>query len=175
MAEIIKTYKQNIPAMRFIGKKYGNNDRVNGGFGEKWHEWFSNSWFDVIEKQTNKKIKDIYEDGDAYIGLMRWKDGEPFEYWIGIFMPENTPAPEGYSYIDFPESTIGVCWVLGKEPEIYGIEDKCAAKLKENGFKVIPDEKGAYWFFERYGCPRFTTPDEQGKVILDICHYIEKN
>ena len=28
MAEIIKTYQQNVGAMRFIGKKYGDNDRV---------------------------------------------------------------------------------------------------------------------------------------------------
>lgn len=35
MYEIVKTYKQAIPAMRFIGMKYGDADRVNGGFGAK--------------------------------------------------------------------------------------------------------------------------------------------
>lgn len=173
MAEIVNAYRQSMPAMRFIGKKYGDEDRIDGSFGAKWGEWFNNGWFDVIEKQVNVSIKEIYEDGDAYIGLMRWKDGEPFEYWIGIFTPEATQVPEGFRYVDFPKSELGVCWVYGKEGEVYGKEDKCAARLNEEGYKIVSDENGAWWFFERYGCPRFTTPDEKGNIILDICHYIE--
>ena len=38
---------------------------------------------------------------------------------------------------------------------------------------AIADEQGAWWFFERYACPRFTTPDENGAVILDIGHYVK--
>lgn len=48
--EIVKTYRQSIPATRFIGKKYGDEDRVNGGFGQQWGEWFQNGWFDVLEE-----------------------------------------------------------------------------------------------------------------------------
>lgn len=113
MAEIIKTYRQEVPALRFIGKKYGDGDRVDGGFGKCWGDWFANGWFTVIEKQSNQKMKDIYEDGDAYIGLMRCKDGEPFEYWIGIFMPENTPVPTGFESRDFAKSALGTCWLYG--------------------------------------------------------------
>ena len=40
MAEIIKVFKENIPTMRFIGKKYEN-------FGH-WDEWWQNGWFDVL-------------------------------------------------------------------------------------------------------------------------------
>ena len=172
MAEIIKVYKQRVPALRFIGKKYGDGDRVNGGFGVKWGEWFKNGWFDVIEKQSDKKITEGYEDGDAYIGLMRCKKGEPFEYWIGIYMPENTVVPDGFDSIDFLESELGVCWVYGKESEVYMQEEKCAIRLGNEGFSITSDKNGAYWFFERYGCPRFTTPDKDGKIILDICHYL---
>ena len=39
MAEIIKVYGQKVGAMRFIGKKYGDADRVNGSFSAKWGEW----------------------------------------------------------------------------------------------------------------------------------------
>ena len=39
MAEIIKVFKEEVPAMRFIGKKYQNYDG--------WGEWFANGWFDV--------------------------------------------------------------------------------------------------------------------------------
>ena len=41
MAEIIKTFKENVPAMRFIGKKYPD-------FGGWWGDWFANGWFDEI-------------------------------------------------------------------------------------------------------------------------------
>jgi hypothetical protein len=36
MAEVIRTYRQSVPAMRFIGKKYYDEDRVDGGFGKQW-------------------------------------------------------------------------------------------------------------------------------------------
>lgn len=172
MAEVIKAYRQSVPAMRFIGKKYGDADRVNGGFGKQWGDWFSGGLFAELERSID--IKSVYEDGDAYIGLMRWKEGEPFEYWIGIFCPENADVPEGYSFRDFGEADLGVAWLYGKDGEVYGQEGKCAASCQSAGMKIITDAQGAYWFFERYACPRFTTPDDKGNIILDICHYIEK-
>jgi hypothetical protein len=162
MAEIVKVYKQNVGNLKFIGKRYGDSDRVNGNFGAKWGEWFQNGWFDVVAKQIDGSLKDIYEDGEAQIGLMREKEGV-FEYWIGYFMPENTAVPEGFEYIDFPASNFGICWVYGKEEEIYFNEGKCGTRLGDDGFTVIND-----WCFERYACPRFTTPDEKGNIILDI-------
>ena len=170
MAEIIKTYRQNIGAMRFIGKKYVNGDRIDGHFGAKWDEWHENGWFGVIEKQTGGSFKDIYEDGDAYIGLMREKDGDfnTFEYWIGIFTPENTAVPEGFDFIDFKESALGVCWTYGPEHEVYMLEGACGERLAKEGFETVTD-----WCFERYACPRFTTPDEKGNIILDICFFIK--
>jgi predicted transcriptional regulator YdeE len=172
-AEITKVYKQDVPTLRFIGKKYGNKDRVDGMFGKYWGDWHQNGWFSLLEKQANNDLKTIYEDGDAYIGLMRWKEGEPFEYWIGIFMPENTSVPDGFECHDFPKATLGVCWVHGKESEVFMQEENCMKKLEGDGHELMKDKENAYWFFERYACPRFTTPDENGKIILDICHYLK--
>ena len=72
--EIVKTYRQSIPATRFIGKKYGDEDRVNGGFGQQWGEWFQNGWFDVLEEAAGgaEALRALYEDGGATVGLMRW-------------------------------------------------------------------------------------------------------
>ncbi|HOB09532.1 MAG: GyrI-like domain-containing protein [Limnochordia bacterium] len=171
MAEVVNVYKQNVPAMRFIGRKYGDEDRVEGTFGAKWGECFDSGMFETLEGLAGDGIPG-YEDSGAYVGLMRWKQGEPFEYWIGMFVPENTPVPEGLDSVDFPAGSLGVCWVYGFEHEVYGKEGKCARRLKEEGFEVKADEHGAYWFFERYACPRFTDPDEEGKIILDICHFV---
>jgi hypothetical protein len=171
--EIIKTYKQEIPALRFMGKKYSDTDRVNGTFGKHWTDWFQNGWFNPIEKQINGSTKTMYEDGGAYIGLEKYKEGEPFEYWIGMFMPKDTPVPEGYVFHDFPKGSLGVCWVYGREGEVFMQEENCMKKLEKEGCQFLPDENGFQWSFERYGCPRYTDPDEKGNIILDICFYVK--
>jgi predicted transcriptional regulator YdeE len=171
MAEIIKTYKQKVPAMRFIGIKYGDDDRVDGMFGACWNEWFREKRFEALYQA----IGDIpsYEDNGSYIGLMRWKEDEPFEYRIGMFAPEGADIPEGYEFCDFPKSALGVCWVKGKEPEVYMQEEYCMAEFMAEEYEPWRDDQGAMWFMERYGCPRFTEPDKDGNVILDICQFIK--
>ena len=170
MAEIIKTYQQNVGELRFIGKRYSDEDRENGGFGAKWDEFFASDC-KVIEKLVSNP-DETCEDGAAYIGLMRWKEGEPFQYWIGMFMPPNTDVPDGYVFAPFPASVWGVCWLRGTMDELFGAEEHCAKKLAEEGMQVIADEQGAYWFFERYVSPRFTDEDEQGNRILDVVHFV---
>ena len=171
MAEIIKTYSENLPALRFIGKKYSDDDRAYGTFGAKWGEWFEKGYFAQLEALFDGKPSEIYPDGDAYLGLMRCKDGEPFEYWIGMFLPENTPVPEDYGFVDFSESKIGVAWVYGEEWDVYCKEGDCMEALGKAGIELDLNKNGAQWCFERYGCPRFTTPDENGKIILDLCFF----
>lgn len=172
MYEIIKSYVQRVPAVRFIGIKYGDEDRVNGGFGSQWGEWFANDRFSKLEGLLTEEFKASYEDAEAYLGFMRWKDGEPFQYWIGMFLPVGTDVPEGFGYIDIPEAKLGVCWLQGPDEELYCKEDKCAERTVKDGYEIIQDKEGAWLFFERYACPRFTSKDEEGRIILDICHYI---
>ena len=179
MFEIIKVYKQDIEPLRFIGKKYDNADRTTGAFEvkPKWSKWFENGWFADIENQMSVSAGEIYEDGDAYIGLLRNKGGEPFQYWIGMFTPVNTKIPDGFDYIDFPKSELGVCWVYGKEKDVsmnkgLDIFNQCNEKLKNEGMSHIHDKDNTCWAFERYACPRYTTPDEKGNVIIDICFFM---
>ena len=144
------------------------SDRVNGTFGSKWGEWHQNGWFDIIAHQVDGNLNDVYEDGDSTIGLMRGGGNIPFEYWIGCFVPENTTVPDGFNYIDFSENELGVCWIYGKEDEVYFHEMQCGERLEKDGFHVKYD-----WCMERYVCPRFTAPDEKGNIILDICFFLK--
>ena len=86
---------------------------------------------------------------------------------IGMFLPQDAPVPEGYEHMDLPEETCALFWIYGSESsgEIYGMsaEALCQAELDRRGWV----RKDAGWHFERYNCPRFTTPDAQGNVILD--------
>ncbi len=172
--EIQKVYTQKIPAVRFIGKKYGDGDRTDGCFGAKWGEALSGGLFDKIAAAAGKE--EFFADSAAYIGLMRSREGDPFEYWIGMFTPAGTRVPEGFAYHDFHAGELGIGWVYGNDGngEIYFHEGEVAIKLGEEGFKIKNDECGACWFFERYQCPRYTVPDEKGNVILDIGFFIEE-
>ena len=167
MAEIVNVFKENIPTMRFIGKKYDD-------FG-RWDEWWQNGWFDVIEKTMGgcDKILSLWENGGGYIGLERRKDGEAFEYYIGMLTPENTSVPDGFIYIDFANVNLGTCWIYGKENEVHDTS-ACKQKLADNGIELWKDENGAVWSFENCLCPRYTTPDEKGNIILDYCYFVKK-
>ena len=169
--EIIKAYRQSVGASRFIGKRYTNSDRGPSGlFDIKWMEWNEKGWFDLIQKQIKGSFKVSYEESKSPIGLMCQETGkfETFEYWIGYFTPENTDVPEGFEYVDFPKSELGVCWMYGNEDEVFCLEASCATRLTNEGFEIITD-----WLFERYAYPRFDVPDEKGNIILDICFFIK--
>jgi hypothetical protein len=167
---IIKVYKQKIPAMRFIGKNCGNG--VHPDWGAAWG-------FDVfgkIEKASGGEEKShaLYEDADAYIG-MYYRNAETGGYdgWVGMFAPCETEVPEGLSFIDFPEQNLGVCWLYGKEGKVYEMVQKCPAEIAGAGMEIKADEHGYTGFFERDGCPRFTTPDEKGNIIVDYCYFVK--
>ena len=161
--EIKKVYRQEVPEMCFIGKKTYD-----------WGAMFQPGGFDVIEKYVNKEFKERYEDSDAYLGLYRFKEGDPVEYFIGMFLPLNTPVLEGFVKFDFPKSTLGVCWVYGKESEVHGKTGEVKKRLEDEGYKILPYQNNdIIWVVERDGCPRFTTPDEKGNVITDVCYYLE--
>ena len=166
MAEIIKVFREETPAMRFIGKKYHD---YSG-----WGEWFANGWFDVVENSMGGtgKILELWENGGGYVGLECCKDGELLEYWIGMFTPENTEVPEGFSCLDFTKANLGICWIYGREEEVHGIMGKCPQALRNAGMEPGVDENGVERSFENGLCPRFTTPDEKGNVILDYCCFL---
>lgn len=168
MAEIIKTFQEDIPAMRFIGKKYPN-------FGPWWGEWFGNGWFDVLENAMGgtDAILNIWENGGGYVGLERRADGQPFEYWIGMFTPAGTAVPEGFACVDFSDVALGTCWIYGKENDVHDTSN-CRPEVEDAGMQVWTDEKGGVWSFENCLCPRYTTPDEQGNIIMDYCYFVNQ-
>lgn len=168
MPKIKKIYRQSMPAMKLVGKCYKEEDKENNTFICKWNEWFDNDWFSPL---VMPDTAEPFEDCDAYIGLCRCKEGEPYQYWIGVFLPIDFPVPEGYDSVVLEAGDIGVVWIYGKEPDIYTCES--LSHLQSEGYEWKADKDGAMWGFERYVCPRFTSPDEKGNVILDMCYYVK--
>lgn len=165
MVEIIKTYQEAVKPMRFIGKKYGNEDRVNGFFGAKWDEWFENGWFSQLEKLNP------YEGWHHYIGLMGHEEGE-FKYWVGMFLPADTVVPEGFDHMDYPGCRIAACRLKGHEDHMYGNEPMCSDRLIEEGYEMLERE---FICFEReLDCddPETTSLKEK-EGIIDICFFVK--
>ncbi|MBQ7337904.1 MAG: hypothetical protein IJW40_11920 [Clostridia bacterium] len=166
-----KLYTEEYPKFRFIGKAYGDEDRVNGSFGDKWSVFFDEDHASTISKNIVSEI--TWEDSDSYIGLMRCRDSDPFIYAVGMFVPADTIVPEGFIYYDFPVSTLGICHLHGFDAELYGHEADVAQQLELAGYRIQDDNEGAFWFFERYVLSRYATPDEEGHQTLDIGFFVE--
>lgn len=159
--EIINAYIEECPACRFVGKRYTPKDSVNGSYGHKWGEWWANNYFAPLDTLPHMPIV-----GDSTMAAMHVVNDE-VEYWIGFFCPADTETPDGYEAIDIGPRKYAVLWRKGDEHngELYGLEahNLCLAELKRNDWVRVEDD----WCFERYNCPRFTTPDADGRVILD--------
>jgi len=165
VVEIVNVLREQVPALRFIGRRYTHADRdATGGFTARWQEWFAADRFSVLEA-----IGPAPEHGDARFGLMRFTTAGEFEYWIGMFFPAGTPVPGGFEFVDVPACTFGTCWLYGQPDtgELYGetAHRLCLEQLQRQGWRIAE----APWFMERYNHPRFTTPDAHGKVVLDYC------
>lgn len=157
--KILEIKRESCPATRLIGKKYKSNPN--------WGEWWENNWFAELEKKQALPF-----NGDAYIGAVHIVDGMP-EYWIGMLFPINTDVPSGFDYVDIEALDYAVCFLCDKEgsTDLYSMDthEMCLQALKAQGYKRKEDD----WCFERYNCPRFTSPDENGNIILDYALAIE--
>jgi len=162
---IKEVFKQELPALRFIGTKcFETSAMVN--VLNMLDNWQLEGWFDIIEKQANIDYKTFFEGGDAYINLVRKKNDDIFEHWMGMFLPAGTKVPEGYSMIDFPKMTIIVSRVYGKRNEIVNYETECRNKLTEED--LIQGD--AQWYFRRFNWCDFFKEDTYKNRLLDYCY-----
>lgn len=169
MAEIVKVFKESMPKVKFIGRRYLEKDRDQfGSFGSLWGEWFARGYFDKL-KGAGKGIEKVSDD---FIGLMRMTSETEMEYWIGIFMAPEDEVPEGFESVMLDAGELAVAYVHGTsdDGDVYGEEpfNKALEAWAKEGFKI----ELMAWCFERYNSPRFTEPDENGKIILDLCVYL---
>jgi hypothetical protein len=143
---------------------------VDGTFGYYWHQSMDEGWFDIIEAAAGgrESLQSLYEDGTAVLGFMRYKEGAPFEYWIGMFTPPHTPVPEGFGSLELGAADYGICWYFGTDNEIFGKEHLAMERLQAEGMELQTDAQGYLNFFERYSMDRFVEQDEQKNKILDI-------
>ena len=159
MVTILDTFLEHYTQLKLVGKRYTDADRDSSGtFGEKWGLWHRNGWFSQLEKSGTSP------DG-SYVGAMRITE-QGFEYWIGMLLTQEE-TPQGFDAVNIPAENLAVCYLYGKDgsADIFGMEahEACVSAWEEKGW--LPSG----WYFERYNCPRYTSPDKKGNVILDYC------
>lgn len=164
MVKILECKKETLPAVKLIGKRYTDSDRdENGSFAAQWGQWFENGWFESLQGEGG-----IEKVSDDFVGAMRFTEAG-FEYWIGILMGPEDPVPQGFEAAQIAGGDWGVCYLYGKDgsADIFGMaaHEACLDAWKAAGWDLAQE----VWFLERYNCPRYTTPDENGNVILDYC------
>lgn len=90
-----------------------------------------------------------------------------------MFFPADAEVPEGFEYVNIEPLDYAVCYLYDKEDSrdffTMDTHNMCLKELKTHDLVRKEDD----WCFERYHCPRFTTPDEKGNVILDYAISIE--
>ena len=162
--EIVQIVREDTPAVQLIGKRYLATD----DFGEAWEQWWHNGWFEPLDELPGRALI----NQDAYCSAKRIVNGA-LEYWIGMFFEPSVHAPGGYESVHLGPMSFAVCWLRDQEgsPDLTGLpaHNQCLEAMAKQGFRRKEDD----WCFERYQCPRYTTPDAEGRVILDYGIAIE--
>lgn len=158
MAKIIKVENEKLPFTKFIGKFCeGEMDMP-----AIWGEWFEKDWFhfaDVLGRD---------ETDGSFVGLCIADPKTGYKYGLGALVAESVAAPEGYADMKLPTDSAKVFYIKGKDdPTLYEMEGQCYAQVGAEG--MFKDDAGRFFSVERYSCPSFTEPDENGEVILDFC------
>lgn len=159
--EIVKIKRESCPAARFIGKRYGVG-------AADWGEFWANGWFEILEKTPG--LLPVNDNG--YSEAIRMAHNQP-EHWLGMFFEEGAAVPKGFESVDIPPMEYAVCYLYGNPAngELFDhvAHEQCLSALKKQGLR----QKENGWLFQRCNCPRFTNPDDQGKVVLDYGISIE--
>lgn len=168
MADIIKTYEEFAPAARFVGRRYTEADRADGTFSRVWDEWLISGRFDTLRGLMGADWAKAFPEAGSPIGLMRLFENGAFEYRIGMFLPPETEAPEGFEFLDAQKTSQAVCLVLGDEPDIYFQAENALSILRDSGYEPLLDEAGCLWVQERYHRERFHQKRPDGLKTLDL-------
>lgn len=166
MGNLIKFDVKDLPELCVVGKELKINIEKHmkgqNTIPAFWDKCFADGTFAKIEE-----LKDFVYD-DAYIGFMAdWANGDGyFTYICGMLMKPNCPLPNSdYIARSLSPTTAAIGWIQGTSTQ-----DVCSTAhadtqkaLEEAGYNSDHSE----WCMELYNCPRFTTPDENGNIILD--------
>ena len=173
MAKLVNFTVIDLPDLFAVGKVLQTNmaevSKANP-IPAFWDACFTDGTFNQIEKSSET----LYNPD--YIGLMYNYNAATgdFCYMCGMLLTkEYLPSSDFRSYHLEPIKT-AISWIRGADT----IE--ICSKAHDLSMKAIHDEgydwaNAAGWVIELYNCPRFTSPDSEGHLILDYYVPIQKS
>ncbi len=163
MAKLIKLETIDFPKVYVVGKeikvKMEDVMGANNPIGAFWGKCMSDGTFEELSKLK------VYSND--YVGFMTdWDMGtDYFVYSVGMLFNESTTPSSEYTVREIAPAKVAVSWVQGKDTA-----DVCSnahtiteEALREKGLAM----SSVGWCMEVYNNPRYTTPDENGTIILD--------
>ncbi len=165
MGKLIKFEMSELPDVLLIGKeiRHSMEEQMKGNnpLPAFWDRCFGDGTFHVLEKQS-----DFIHDS-AYVGVMiDWDKGDGnFSYVVGMLMKTGADVPQGFKSRKINATKVAIGWIQGKDtPDVCSkAHEYTEQALKAEGYECNKMK----WCMELYNCPRFTTPDENGEIILD--------
>ena len=90
-----------------------------------------------------------------------------------MLFPAGAAVPEGLEFADLPPADYAVCFIRDAEgSKGFYLRETREARIERIAALGLRVQGGRR--LERYNCPRFTAPDEQGRVVLDWAVEVEK-
>lgn len=164
MGTLIQFEIRRLPRLRLIGKeiRYAMQTQRKGEnrLPAFWNQCFAEQIFAPLEAQQDQLFS------PDYVGVMldfQREDGD-FSYIVGMLMLEGARVPQGYSAVTLDETEVAVGYIKGGEAQVCGVAHRLTQAALEARGRTCAQMT---WCMELYNCPRFTTPDENGDVIVD--------
>ena len=169
MPELVNFQIIEQPEIIVVGKSihlYTDGTKAEMTPPELWARCFADGTLATLEALAD------FIHNPAYVGYMdtnngAWKGGEG-RYICGMMMKPGVSVPDGFAAQTLKPAKVAVGWIKGKknnEAAIYAnAHDFTEKAILEKGLKPWG---GHDWCMEVYTCPRFTTPDENGDIIVD--------
>lgn len=164
MAELLQCIITKMPKVMVVGKELiPDMTRLNKGenpIPEFWNQCFKDNIFANLEAQDSALLN------SDYVGVMYTDKatGQAFRYLVGMLMSEDAVIPEGYQTFLIDACEVGIGYIRGEEGDVlmnaHRLTSEAIQRLNRSATQLP-------WIMELYNCPRWTNPDENGKVILD--------
>jgi len=131
MAVLGKMEFFNLPPVRMIGKEVAHGYNCGNPVPELWDKCHQDGTLKVLESLSPEMA--------YYIGWMGDYNSETkrFVYIAGMFMPANTPVPDGFQYRDISACMVGMGFINGNIMDaIPRQHDLTVEGIKANGYTV---------------------------------------